>query len=179
MRGLCFCVRQLSLSVLVQTLQLRRQLLRIQWGLALHSDGDLKDLYMNMWIDAWRMDASVSARACMHSCSIHTYKHASTHKRMYVCSVHTRTHTDMHLVPTRTNTNARATRGYTCTQTTLTIRCSGDACHSSPFDFLPLVGMSLTQSRINTHNTHTCVLVCMSVIIYLPRLGMLVHGSIS
>ena len=137
-------------------MQLRRQLLRIQWGLALHSDGDLKDLYMNMWIDAWRMDASVSARACMHSCSIHTYKHASTHKRMYVCSVHTRTHTDMHLVPTRTNTNARATRGYTRSQTTLTIRCSGDACHSSPFDFLPLVGMSLTQSRINTHNTHTC-----------------------
>ena len=105
------------------------------------------------------MRLCLRAHACIHAAYIHTntYKHASTHKRMYVCSVHTRTHTDTHLVPTRTNTNARATRGYTCTQTTLTIRCSGDACHSSPFDFLPLVGMSLTQPRINTHNTHMCV----------------------
>ena len=157
---MCLCVRQLSLSVLVQTLQLRRQLLRIQWGLALHSDGDLKDLYMNMWIDAWRMDASVSARACMHSCSIHTYKHIQTreHTQTHVCVLCTYTHAYRHAFGPHPHEHECACDSRIHTHTDqLTIRCSGDACHSSPFDFLPLVGMSLTQPRINTHNTHTCV----------------------
>ena len=111
-------------------------------------------------------DGCVCVCARMHAFMQHTYiqtrEHTQTH--VCVCSVHTRTHTDMHLVPTRTNTNARATRGYTRSQTTLTIRCSGDACHSSPFDFLPLVGMSLTQSRIITQNTHmrVCLYACLS-----------------
>ena len=116
--------------------------------------------------------------ACMHAAYIHTntYKHAGTHKcicvlckYMYACThacmhvcVQTYTHTYRHAFgPHPHKHKCACARGYTRTHTTLTIRCSGDACHSSPFDFLPRGGMSLTQSWTNTH-TCVCLYACLS-----------------